>query len=801
MKLSAGQKPWGPEALSFKTLIGGADVSTVYNVEGLVGPGSADRFAIFTSSVAVGNSAFIDALTGTATLGGSLTAARTFYFPDSTGTIALTSDLITPAAHAIVGTSHTLAGATADHVLVATSATAFGWTSGAITFGGSAYTFTIPATGTAVLGGGAATSLARWTGANTLGSVSNGAGYMFNSGAGAIAWQTLYTTGFVNRTDGTLSIATRTVTAGTVSASYDIYTDGLKITKSGGASCQTTFADTTGIHYVYFDTGGTLQNTTSAWDIKGANVPTAIIFWNGATGHVWDERHSALRNQTWHEWAHDTIGMRWESGLDGTFGNTTLSIASGVTHDEDLDHTVTTQTTCLIVYRAAGAATMTFDSTPSTTPYRKNGANLQYDNAGTLTDAGANQYVANWLYATNDMSTPIYCVLGQSVYTTLAQAQAAGQPTIPISTAEWKLLYRVIYRNTGTTTYIESADYRNVSGVPTTNQPSSTVIAANVYTDTTGFGVLLSSADTTVQAALDTLDNHTHTSATPTAHAIDSATYHTLTGATANHLLVANSATTFGWSTGALAFGGSAYTLTVPATGTTVLGSGSATSLVYWSGNNTVANLSNGTGYLRNAGTGVFSWDSSATPSAHAIDSATYHTLSGATANHVLIANSATTFGWSAGALSFGGNYTLTIPATGTAITGGGAATSVPVWTGTNALGSITNGTGYLYNNGSGAFSWGQTTTGTSITGSGAATQIAYWSGTSTLAGGTLIQLGSSAIGFFGATPGTKSTGWSVTGTYTPLKTYVGTAVTIDQLSAFVGTMFEHLKSLGLFGA
>jgi hypothetical protein len=64
-------------------------------------------------------------------------------------------------------------------------------------------------------------------------------------------------------------------------------------------------------------------------------------------------------------------------------------------------------------------------------------------------------------------------VVGQAEYSSLAAAQSGALPTIPMSTVEWKLLYRVTYRNVGgTATYIEAADYRTVS-----TGPASTAVA------------------------------------------------------------------------------------------------------------------------------------------------------------------------------------------------------------------------------------------------------------------------------------------------------------------------------------
>lgn len=342
-------------------------------------------------------------------------------------------------------------------------------------------------------------------------------------------------TGFVNRTDSTMSIdGSRLFTITKVSTSYTFYSNGVEYTYTTAKT--TTIASTVGLHYIYFDTAGALQNTMSMWDIASANVPVAIVFWNGTAGAVCDERHHYMRNGITHKQLHECIGCLYESGLGGTFSSPpAFSIAAGEIHDEDIDFEISSpQTSCRILYRHTGAATMTFDTTPVTTPYKMNGSNLRYDNGGALADVGANHYGISWIYATLDTAYPIYCVLGQGTYTTLASAQAAGLPTIPLSTAEWKLLYKVIYRNTGATpTYVEAHDYRTSTPLPAISSGSpSTVIASNVITNTTAFDGGLTTADTTVQAALDTLDSHLPVSTTDNALARYDSTHGVLQNST-----------------------------------------------------------------------------------------------------------------------------------------------------------------------------------------------------------------------------------------------------------------------------
>jgi hypothetical protein len=79
-----------------------------------------------------------------------------------------------------------------------------------------------------------------------------------------------------------------------------------------------------------------------------------------------------------------------------------------------------------------------------------------------------------WMFATNDISTPIALIMGQREDTTLANARLNNvYDTLVLSGlpyAEMKLLYRIIVQRNGTSvTYIESQDYRNVSAIPSGN--------------------------------------------------------------------------------------------------------------------------------------------------------------------------------------------------------------------------------------------------------------------------------------------------------------------------------------------
>ena len=288
---------------------------------------------------------------------------------------------------------------------------------------------------------------------------------------GSVVLPTLFTTlteptGFADRT-ATLSWddGTRTLT---ITGSHDIYINGVKTTKSTD-SIQ--IADTTGIHYIYYNASGVLtENTTH----PGFSLPLmASVYWNTTVGFdkglAGEERHGIIMDGDTHGYLHETVGARYESGLTGTFDNTTITIATGEWHDEDIEHNPAEQTTCTVLYKN-GSADYEWDA-GSSVYYKLNGTALRYNNGNALTDCTANRYMAMWIFVTNDISTPIVALMGQREDITLASARANNTyesltlGTLPFQ--EMKLLYRVILRSTGSPpTYVEAQDFRTVSNLP-----------------------------------------------------------------------------------------------------------------------------------------------------------------------------------------------------------------------------------------------------------------------------------------------------------------------------------------------
>ena len=279
-------------------------------------------------------------------------------------------------------------------------------------------------------------------------------------------------TGFENRTESQISINSGTgvftLDVLAPATSFKVYTNGTIWTLN--AAQTVTITDDQTITYVYVDVDGVLKKSTTIWDITGNTAPCAIIFKDGTSYAITDERHSYNVDKQWHNWAHYNIGSMFRSGLTGTFTNTTLSIIQGIVADEDISYnTGGTKTLCSLWYRNATTGMRVIRN--SSTPYRAAAGVLQYDDgSGTLAGVTSGRYSTQWVYATHDDTEPVYVVIGQNNSVNLTDARNTAYPTINLSTAEWKLIYRVIYRNlAGTATYIEAADFRTVqTGVPTT---------------------------------------------------------------------------------------------------------------------------------------------------------------------------------------------------------------------------------------------------------------------------------------------------------------------------------------------
>lgn len=273
------------------------------------------------------------------------------------------------------------------------------------------------------------------------------------------------------------------------STPYDIYIGGVKSTINADKTFDlstsaewdaVTKANNYGQWYIWINSNLTLGASKTAWSILNtAAIPAVTIYLQDAGGANYEgiiskEWHDYRRNLIEHRNQHESWGAQYVSGFNSiTIGGgsptvNSFSLLGGTIRDEDLHQVITNpQTQCRIAYRGSGGAAMIFDAA-GTTYAKTSGTVPYYDNNGTLTTLGGNQYGIYWIYATTRIATPIVSVMGQGTYNNIANAQLAPQPTLTgITTAEWKLLYRVIVRNAGgNLTWIQSDPFYNISTGP-----------------------------------------------------------------------------------------------------------------------------------------------------------------------------------------------------------------------------------------------------------------------------------------------------------------------------------------------
>ncbi len=364
--------------------------------------------------------------------------------------------------------------------------------------------------------------------------------------------------GFPNRTDTSVSFnnGTRTLTLAKTNGSFDIYLRGVKHTFTSDQTKQIT--DTEGVWWFYFDASAVLNAAQTIPDFRDSAF-VAIIYWNAAGNVALDlqeERHGITMDGDTHRYLHNTVGVRWVSGLaagdyttagDGdSDSDAQLSIGDGVIHDEDIRTTITDDSpqnlapiAWIPVYYLSGATPVWRKTGADAFPVIDNATDeIRYnlDSAGTWSNAIAtnNYHVAMWIFTTPNVAKPVIALLGQRQDQRLDDARENNKyeslvfNDLPFQ--EMKLIYRLIFNtrypqhaNTPHCKLVDIQDLRSVSNLPagtyvatahnslTGRDVRNAHPASAVRLDLSNFGFLLSGlvADTTddVQSALDVLDD------------------------------------------------------------------------------------------------------------------------------------------------------------------------------------------------------------------------------------------------------------------------------------------------------
>lgn len=276
-------------------------------------------------------------------------------------------------------------------------------------------------------------------------------------------------TGFVDRTSSVISFAvpagvpTFTITG----VNFPILYQGKRYLKNTEAIA---IPDVSGLYSVYYDPAAALALTNSLIRPSFAVPYIATVYWNTVIdkGILGEERHGAVMDWTTHEYLHDTVGTRYADGLGGAFSDADFAISPGMWFDEDLEFTSLVDLTECRVFYKDGADRFEWTD-PQTLYYYLDAGNLYYNNGNVLTPAGANRFVAVWVFVTDAIDTPVIVVIGQREDANIADARAnntyASLALGVMPYVEYKLIYRVILKNDGTP-YVETQDYRSASSLP-----------------------------------------------------------------------------------------------------------------------------------------------------------------------------------------------------------------------------------------------------------------------------------------------------------------------------------------------
>jgi hypothetical protein len=306
-------------------------------------------------------------------------------------------------------------------------------------------------------------------------------------------------TGITNKAESSISFDTASRTfnmwPASAGATFSYYITGSFY--SYNTTQSVIFPNVDGTHWAYF------RNSILTASVNGAeinfnrDVMVGNVYWNSTqsiTASFGDERHGVVMDGTTHDYLHDTVGTRYASGL--TIGNYTLtgngsadadatcSFSDGVIWDEDLENSIangnpqqlSTNAQLPILYLTQSGvwvrdARTNFPLKQGTNRIRYNSGSLW-----TTLDVSQGNYVATWVFATNDKSAPLIAVLGQRDDGTFANAQTNNTltnlyfGTLPF--AEMRLIYRLIfqtstaYGNTPHARLRDVQDYRASSILP-----------------------------------------------------------------------------------------------------------------------------------------------------------------------------------------------------------------------------------------------------------------------------------------------------------------------------------------------
>lgn len=258
-------------------------------------------------------------------------------------------------------------------------------------------------------------------------------------------------------------------------------------------------------------------------------IACATVYWTGGTATVSAIPQYFISEEThgfmpWsvHRRFHLVEGSKYVDGMNLlSYSAKVFTNAYGRWIDEDILHVNPQTNICNVMYRN-GLTGVTI--TPTTTQYTMTnglgGADLMYDNNGTLADVGTGSYVNYFCYAVPSTDGSYVWVVGRSNLTTTAQASGDGPYSLGslFPYTEGVCIRKVTLRNTNPPQVSSVVDYITQSptavNAATINHASTTGRdntdshpASAISVVTTAFtNNVLDGPDTDVQTALNDLD-------------------------------------------------------------------------------------------------------------------------------------------------------------------------------------------------------------------------------------------------------------------------------------------------------
>jgi hypothetical protein len=324
-------------------------------------------------------------------------------------------------------------------------------------------------------------------------SVSGGAYLTYDSNTGVITFndsliseETNEPSGFPNKVDSKISFneltRTFTIEPSASGGEFVCWVNGIRYVFD--AVLTVTIPDVTGLYYIHFNDSGVLNYKTTYFDFQ-TEAPVAYIYWNATANKapfVADERHGSAMSWVTHEYLHRTRGAVFASGFSANYslGDGTddadahFDLTSGTFFDEDLEVNITHSNTPIPntfqqdmqgpgkfpIMRLSGEAEWILDE-PTDFPMKQGlaGAGPEYNRLDLSDSTGVwdtvsianGKYGISWIIATNNISYPVFSVLGQGEYDTEGEAEAVNWgnmgavPNFPVF--EYRPLYKIIYQS------------------------------------------------------------------------------------------------------------------------------------------------------------------------------------------------------------------------------------------------------------------------------------------------------------------------------------------------------------------